>query len=180
MSKIFFTADTHFYHANIIRYCNRPFSNVINMNTKLIEKWNKKVKPNDTIYILGDFAFCNGELANTILQRLNGKKHLIRGNHDHFLTRKEFDKSHFEWVKDYHLLKTQHKGFKVKLALSHYPMYSWDSKYHGSIHLYGHVHDTEIEVDLGKSFNVGVDVNDFAPVSLNKIMERADEYDRNK
>ncbi|MGN1345353.1 MAG: metallophosphoesterase, partial [Eubacteriales bacterium] len=80
---IFYTADTHFGHANILRLCGRPFASVEEMNEKLIERWNEKVQPADTVYILGDMFFRTTEVES-ILERLRGKKHLIVGNHDDF------------------------------------------------------------------------------------------------
>ena len=76
------------------------------MNEKLIENWNSRVKANDEIYILGDFLYRgSGIEANNILAKLNGRKYLIKGNHDKFIDEKLFDKNHFIWIKDYHLLK---------------------------------------------------------------------------
>ena len=83
MEKIFFTSDTHFGHANIIKYCARPFASVQEMNRELIARWNAVVGPRDTVYHLGDFAFGKASEAPTFLRKLNGaKKILIRGNHD--------------------------------------------------------------------------------------------------
>ena len=83
---IYFTADTHFFHSNIINLCDRPFKNVDEMNKVLIRNWNSYITELDEIYILGDFLFKGtGGQANAILNTLNGKKYLIRGNHDKFL-----------------------------------------------------------------------------------------------
>lgn len=78
---IYFTADTHFGHENVIRFCNRPFSSADEMDEMLIQNWNSRVKDNDTVYILGDMFFRSAN-AESILQRLKGKKRLIIGNHD--------------------------------------------------------------------------------------------------
>lgn len=78
----FFTSDTHFGHANIIRLCNRPFQNVEEMNEVLIENWNKVVSKDDTVFHLGDFAFGGSSVWNSIIPRLNGHINLIIGNHD--------------------------------------------------------------------------------------------------
>lgn len=77
----FFTSDTHFGHANIIRLCNRPFEDVNEMNEKLIENWNKVVPENGTVFHLGDFAFGGSGLWNKVLDQLNGQIYLIMGNH---------------------------------------------------------------------------------------------------
>lgn len=80
--KIFFTSDTHFGHGNIIKYCNRPFVDKVEMDRVLIENWNAVVGPQDRIYHLGDFAFLKQDQMRDVLKKLNGEKILIRGNHD--------------------------------------------------------------------------------------------------
>lgn len=172
---IFFTADCHFSHANIIKYENRPFASTEEMEEVMCERWNSKVNPNDEVYILGDFIFGTGLEANRILRKLNGKKYLIKGNHDRFLKDKNFDSSLFVWVKDYHVLKHDNQIY----VLFHFPIQTWDRKHYGSIHLYGHVHsnisDHSLEVEISRSFNVGVDVNDFTPVSIVDINLKTEE-----
>lgn len=93
----YFIADTHFNHKNIIKYDDRPFSSVEEMNETMIQLWNSRVTQNDNVYILGDVGFGN---VDNILRRLNGNKYLIRGNHDKFLEKESFDKSLFVWIKD--------------------------------------------------------------------------------
>jgi calcineurin-like phosphoesterase family protein len=142
------------------------------MNEKMIEKWNKKVAITDQVYILGDFFFGKGEDAEKLIKRLNGQKFLIKGNHDSFL-RDKFNTSCFGWVKDYYVLKQNN----TKFVLFHYPIQVWDCKHHGSIHLYGHVHSNKenhhpLLAELGNAYNVGVDVNDFEPISLEEIMKK--------
>jgi len=78
----FFTADTHFGHANIINYSNRPFATVEEMNETLIRSWNSTVSPEDCAYILGDFAYRSAKPIEEYLKRLNGEKHLLSGNHE--------------------------------------------------------------------------------------------------
>ena len=178
---IYFTADTHFCHGNIIGSCNRPFTNVDEMNQTMIDKWNSYVKVRDEVYILGDFLYRgNGLDANNILSRLKGRKYLIKGNHEKYLTDPTFKPEAFEWVKDYHVLK--YEG--VEIIMFHYPMLSWHKSHHGSIHLYGHVHNGgdknpgfgEKLKSLGpRAYNVGVDVNDFYPVSIKAIIDKVKE-----
>ena len=135
---IYFTADTHFFHANIINLCQRPFSNVDQMNQKIINNWNTLISDKDEIYILGDFIHKgNGMDAENLIKNLNGKKYLIEGNHDNFLDDMNFNKSNFEWVKNYHVLNYQ----KIKLVLFHYPIFEWEGYFGDTIHLYGHVHN---------------------------------------
>ena len=172
---LYFTADTHFYHANIINICKRPFADVEQMNVALIQNWNSCVNYDDEIYILGDFMFKDGIKANNLLQRLNGKKYLIKGNHDRFIEEETFIKSNFEWIKDYYVLNYQ----RTKIVLFHYPIVEWDGYFKDTIHLHGHVHNCMRSADqqkrvsvLGKkAVNVGVDVNNFKPISIEKIIK---------
>ena len=169
MAELFFTADQHFHHKNIIRYENRPFASVKEMNEQLIARWNKVVGKRDRTIILGDFVFASEQAARDILQQLNGRKGFIKGNHDdERILRKLGDC--FEFVKDYCYLKTNYGHF----VLSHYPFMSWEGKSHGSFHLYGHVHSKEPQNkqpgDL--MYNVGVDVNNYTPVSVFEVLEK--------
>ena len=140
------------------------------MNNHLVKNWNACVGADDEIYILGDFAFGNGRDANYILRQLAGKKYLVKGNHDHlYLEDKDFDLSLFEWVKDFHILRHEHCDF----ALFHYPILEWPGFYEGAYHLYGHVHNRTPQMLhnlTGKAVNVGVDVQNFAPVSIQDIL----------
>lgn len=111
----FFTSDTHFGHKNIIEYCQRPFKTVDEMNQVLIDNWNAVVKPEDTIYHLGDVAFLKQEAAYKIIQQLNGNKILIRGNHDKGAG--AMNAMGFPEVHD----KLQIEINGQKLWLSHYP-----------------------------------------------------------
>ena len=170
---IYFTADLHLGHANIIKLCNRPFGDVDQMNETLINNWNARVQQQDEIYILGDFTMQPLEKASGYLSRLNGRKYFIRGNHDGFLHQLSSGSNGIEWVKDYHVLK--HEGRKI--ILFHYPIYEWDGYYRNTIHLFGHVHDKAITDTItaarGLAFCVGVDCHNFAPVSLQEVLDLA-------
>jgi len=175
---IFFTADTHFCHSNIIGSCNRPFNDVHEMNREMIGRWNSYVTARDEVYILGDFMYKGkGMEANEILSELNGRKYLIKGNHEKYLDDPAFNIKAFEWVKDYFVLK--YEGMEI--ILFHYPIMQWYKSHYGSIHLYGHVHNSaekypefaeKLKVLGNKAINVGVDVNDFYPVSIKQIVEQ--------
>lgn len=169
MAELFFTADTHFYHKNIIRYEHRPYASVPEMNEALIANWNKVVGPKDRVIHMGDFLFGGEKAAREILKRLNGRKSLIIGNHDDARLLQKIGDC-FEWVKPYAYLKTNYGHF----VLLHYPMLSWEGKSHGSIHLYGHVHSKEPQnIQKGDlMYNVGCDVNGYAPVSVFTILDR--------
>lgn len=92
---IYFTADTHFGHGNVIQYGHRPFQTAKEMDEALIQNWNRKVSSTDDIYILGDFTLKGPQQANALLKRLQGHKYLIRENHDGYVDRASFCKEHF-------------------------------------------------------------------------------------
>lgn len=168
--KTFFTADTHFRHKNIIKYCHRPFHSAEEMDEKLIRNWNDRVDYPDHVYILGDFGFGGHEKMADILCRLNGKKFFIRGNHDEQIDHPDLA-HYFEWVKDVHLLKVQDAGCAENhqmIWLSHYPHVSWPHMCHGSWHLYGHVHGLYDDAHL-RSVDVGVDCWNYAPVDYDYL-----------
>lgn len=166
--EVFATSDLHFGHAKIIEYENRPYKDVDEMDKKLIENWNDIVKEKDLVYILGDFSWYNGENTNKILKKLNGRKILIVGNHDErFLKDKKFDKTLFDEICEYKQIKYNKKVY----VLFHYPIAEHNGKMHGYIHLYGHIHSTnlQLEHELGVlCHNVGVDRNNYRPVNIRK------------
>lgn len=131
-----YIADLHFGHSNIIRFDKRPFNSVEEMNETLINNWNKKVKSNDTTYILGDFCWGKEPEWIDILNRLNGNKVLIRGNHDlKQMSRTLKDK--FLYIKDRHEISDCGK----KIIMSHYPELAYKSSYNPNVFMFhGHVH----------------------------------------
>ena len=137
------------------------------MNEVMLSKWNNKINKNDQVYILGDFAFGDSDSVYKLLNKLNGNKFLIKGNHDYFIKHKQIA-NQFAWIKDYYRLKYN----KLKIILFHYPIMTWDCKHYNSIHLYGHIHNNKLEHEQKNSYNVGVDVNNFEPVSLEEILEK--------
>lgn len=133
--NIWFTSDLHFGHRNILKFCaeSRPFADTDEMDTKIIDRINESVMPNHDFYILGDFSFHRDQAKNQeLFDRINGRKHLIIGNHD--------DKEIFGlgWESVSHLKEIRHNDQKI--VLCHYPMEHWNKSHRGSLHLYGHVH----------------------------------------
>jgi calcineurin-like phosphoesterase family protein len=159
--KIFFTADLHIGHRNIIKYSNRPFANEDEMNEALITNWNKTVGNTDNIYVLGDFSFA-GPRIEAIFKRLNGNKFLIKGNHDD----KHCTRLPWVWVKETYELRIDDDS----IWLSHYPHRSWNKSFHGAYHFYGHTHGHL--PDFGRSTDVGVDCWKYTPVSLEELKEK--------
>lgn len=129
----YYTSDLHFGHRNIINIESRPFKDLEEMEFKLVQNWNYKVCLTDHVYILGDFSFYRDKERNEyILNSLNGKKHLIVGNHDQFLNRANFDKSLFESIDD---IKVIH-DFNYGIVLCHYPIQVWYKQHQGYLHFY--------------------------------------------
>jgi calcineurin-like phosphoesterase family protein len=166
--NIFFVSDPHFFHQNVIKYCNRPFETVEEMNSTMIENWNKKVCPNDSIFLLGDVSFAKPEFTETILKQLNGNIYLVKGNHDWNL--RTLGK-YFCWEKDLVTIEvpdeTIQGGYRP-VVLCHYPLMTWDRMRYGSIQLFGHVH--EKWEGNNRQMNVGVDVNNFTPISYKEVL----------
>lgn len=156
---IWFTADTHYNHRNIIKYCNRPFKSTEEMNNCLIQNLNDKISKKDTIYHLGDFCMGNPEIYREQIQC--DKIILIKGNHD-----KNIDYKLFEGVYDLKDVFCYNKPF----VLCHYSLRVWNKKHHGAYHLYGHSHGTLDNYDL--SMDVGVDANNYYPVSAAEIIKK--------
>lgn len=168
---IFFTSDNHFGHTRIIEYCNRPFSSVREMDETMIERWNAVVTDDDQVFHLGDFAFGKPEFIADILRRLKGQIVIIKGNHDRKMAplRDRCDVKNF--------LAMRLDGFD--LLLKHKPNYFIEHWHGAQAHLCGHVHTswTQKRVADRAIYNVGVDVRDFTPVTLQQILNVAWEED---
>lgn len=170
MRNIFYTSDLHFGHYNIIKYENRPFNSIESMTEGLIQNWNSKLTKNDIVYILGDFAFQNRvnsiEDIQNILLRLNGEKHLIIGNHDNWVNKKQFNPRLFESINYYLEIKDKSRD----VILCHYPIENWNGMTYGSIHLHGHLHSNPTTLNRKNRFNVGTDNWNYFPVTLDEIL----------
>lgn len=163
---MWFTADTHFGHANIIEHSSRPFGTIEEHDEALIERWNEVVRPNDEVFHLGDFALTKpGRILET-LNRLNGRLSLVLGNHDRPFTRLPYlsDKLHFCG----HYRQLDYRGVKIKLF--HFPIESWHHWDRGSWHLHGHSHGKTAH--RGKRrVDVGVDCWGYRPVSFDELAD---------
>jgi calcineurin-like phosphoesterase family protein len=161
---IFFISDTHFYHKAILSLCNRSWAqNILDHNTQLIDAWNSVVTNADEVYHLGDFAYKTSRRnVENIINKLNGKKYLIHGNHE-----RKTPKEMFVWAKDYHEFEYNN----IQLVLFHYPIASWRRKYRGAIHVHGHSHG---KLDLGvNTLDVGVDNIGLRPMNIDTVIEKA-------
>lgn len=160
-----FTSDTHFGHANIIRYSNRPFSNEEEMDEALIANWNSKVQPGDTVYHLGDIFFCKEDRALSILRRLNGQKFLVFGNHDKLVKNSARVREQFAQCTDYKEVTIEDQ----KIILCHYPMITWNRSHRGSWMLHGHCHGSLVYPFEARIHDVGVDPNGLHPLSFEDV-----------
>lgn len=162
MADKWFISDTHFFHDNIIKYCNRPFKDAQEMNEMLILNWNKVVKPKDKVYHLGDVACGYGgddAKLGTLLRRLNGKKRLVVGNHDNL--KSVALHKHFEKLEMW-------KGFEEGFTCTHVP-YMLAHLRDGAYNVHGHVHNNSL--NNPNYINVSVEVRNYTPVSMDEIKE---------
>jgi len=156
-----FTGDEHLGHANILKYCNRPFSNTTEMDNEIIRRHNEVVGANDTVIHAGDFSLKHD--VSNYLQCLAGKNVFLKGSHDY-------------WGKDLNLSYLFEKHIEgIYVVVCHYCMRTWPRSFHGSIQLFGHSHG-KLQ-DLENQYDVGVDNNDFYPVSLKTILQKIDYAD---
>ena len=158
--RLFFTADTHFGHAGAIGLFRRPFNSVAAMDAAIEANWNRVVSPGDEVWHLGDVARRSGDVAG-LLQRLNGIKHLVRGNNDAPATA---EVTAWASVSDYVELTVDGSS----LVLCHYPFRSWDGQHRRSINLHGHSHGKL--KPLPCQYDVGVDARGFRPVTLAELL----------
>ncbi|MEH3039184.1 MAG: metallophosphoesterase family protein [Sphingomonas paucimobilis] len=157
---VFFTADTHFGDHRTINIQKRPFDSVATMDAVLIERWNAVVGPDDVVWHLGDVARRAADVP-ALLARLNGRKHLLRGNNDPDATA---DAVGWESVGNYAEIDLAGQ----RLVLCHYPFRSWNGQHRRALNLHGHSHG-RLKPML-RQYDVGVDVRDFAPATLEQII----------
>lgn len=184
-TKVFFTSDTHFGHSNIIKYCQRPFNSAEHMDEVLISNWNEVVSPQDIVFHLGDFCFGSDKEWIKILQRLNGTKYLILGNHD---LKKIANSSQ---IQDYFAdinMQMRVVVDKQKMLLNHYPFLCFEGGYQNVWQLFGHVHSSKHSTGLDKErlvhlfptqYDVGVDNNNYRPVSFAQVSQIITEQQAN-
>lgn len=177
---IYFTSDLHLGHHNIIKMQQRPFASTQEMNEALIATINQIVLPQDTLYILGDISHrLNTAEVEALVKRIRCHKVLIWGNHD----KHTLDPRLFHHMDNYEELHVRYNGRKYLFVLSHYPFEHWNKEEGGSIHLHGHCHGNhdynlkQLEAHRLR-YDVGVDANDYKPVSLADIIAFFDLNER--
>jgi calcineurin-like phosphoesterase family protein len=182
----FFTADTHWGHANVIEYCDRPWPDVAAMNAGLIERWNSRVQPNDTVYHLGDFGFGKPAFLHTILDQLNGDITLIEGNHDRQNLKGGYIRDRFKAIHSYLELKViEDDGFVRRVSMCHYESPTWRGKQKGHYRLYGHSHGGSLNEVMcphcdhrvfppSRKLDVGVDCHNYYPLAYAELKAQLD------
>jgi len=174
MVDVWFTSDFHFGHANIIRYCDRPFSSVAEMDEAILDRLNSCVKTTDHLYFLGDFCIGGPVAAASYRERIRSKKiQFTLGNHDKAI-KKIADQ--FVWVKEIAEVNVQNQP----IVLCHYAMRVWNRSHHGAWHLYGHSHSKLPAAEGSQSMDVCVDTNAFHPYHLDEIRTRLALIDNNE
>lgn len=164
--QTFFTADLHFGHRGMIDRGYRKFADIDEMDEAIVAAWNAKVpEKNARVYLLGDISFRPARDTYPLLRRLNGKLHLIRGNHDRSCENVAVQ-TLFESISDIKEVWAD----RQKLMLCHYAMMTWNGMHHGSWMLHGHSHGS-LPIDLGKPrMDVGIDCSsDYSPFSYSEV-----------
>lgn len=170
--KRFYISDTHFSHRNIIKFLDengnriRPFDSLEEMDNLIIENWNSTISPNDTVVHLGDVVINRKSLS--ILNNLNGRKILIRGNHDIFKL-----KDYLPYFDDIRAIEVKPKS---KVIFSHVPIHP-DSIKEGWVNIHGHTHQRSLNDN--RYFNISIEVMDYMPIEWNDLLERV-ERQRNE
>ena len=170
-TKVFVTSDTHFWHANIIRYCNRPWKTAEEMNDEMVRRWNSVVGKDDVVIHLGDFSFGSREKVKSVFDRLNGRIDLVMGNHDR-LRVSDYYAMGFHRVYDRPIL---YDGF---FLLSHAPV-QWVRDGDVYANVYGHVHDMEMyRTCTRNTFCACVERHEYRPVPFGDIKEAMKRMDK--
>lgn len=169
--NLFFTSDQHFGHANIIKYCNRPFKGVDDMDKAIIQRWNEVIPKDGIVFTMGDLSFKGGSGIDTYIHNLNGEIYTIVGNHDKY--KDLVNCKRFKQVTDMFDIIVNDDEFddgNQKLTLTHYPMTTWNQSHRGSWNLFGHHHGS-LNLPNPVQFDVGVDTHNFYPYSWQEVKE---------
>lgn len=165
------TSDLHFGHKNILKFCpqTRPYDNVDKMDEDMIQSWNRIVSPEDEVYILGDLSYREPSRTIYILNRLNGTKILVRGNHDEKLLK---DKKVRECFSEIHYYLEINFN-KTKVVMFHYPIAEWNGMHRGSVHLHGHLHGGKSGLEGYRILDVAFDATGQIVIPLEQAINTA-------
>ena len=174
---IYYTSDLHFGHRNVISFDKRPFADIDEMDQCLINNWNARIRPEDTVYILGDFCYKGGRATKWYLQQLKGRKVLIVGNHDGKTLQ---DSETMKYFEDARPMMHVTDGDK-QICLCHFPIAEWNGYYHGSWHIYGHIHNRKNETyefmrTREKALNAGCMINNYAPATFSELLQNNQNF----
>lgn len=186
-SKIYFTSDSHYFHENILNFCKRPFENVQEMNKRIVENWNNKVPTDGIVFHLGDFSWGGYQQWKQIREQLNGEIILIKGNH---CLKNITPTAHSLFKKVVFQMRIEIEGRRI--WLNHFPLLCYSGTYRDfnglEFNLFGHTHlSNHLSRNNGKDcdrcfqmlfptqYDVGVDFNEFAPISWKEVDERIKE-----
>ena len=171
--RTWITSDLHFGHTNIMKFCPQSrarFKNDVNfMNEEMVREWNACVQPEDTVYILGDVAFLPATKAAEYMNRCNGTKILIEGNHDRKALKDPSFRNSFKEVHKY--LDINYNGHKI--VMFHYPIAEWDQMHRGAIHFHGHLHGGESGLEKFRARDMGMDATGFIVVEMERAINDA-------
>ena len=171
--KTFITSDLHFGHKNIMKFCPvtraRFRDDVSYMNEAMVKEWNDMVTPEDLTYILGDVAFMSGSDAGRIVNRLNGTKILVEGNHDRKTLMDATFRNAFAEVHKY--LDINYNG--TKCVMFHYPIAEWDQMHRGAVHFHGHLHGNKSGLEGFRALDAGMDATGFIVQDMDLMIAKA-------
>ena len=171
--KVWFTSDLHFWHKNICKYCDRPYESLEEMHEAIIANWNSVVQNDDDVFLLGDMGFCGIEKLRVLIARLNGKIHLVQGNHDSDkVVNSLYDSGYIHSVCD--VIQVTVVGDEEcpnqDLTLCHYPWSDWPNKERGAWMIHGHQHQLPHMPSCSTAhWDIGLDRNNMFPVSFEQL-----------
>jgi len=169
---LYFISDTHFGHKNVIKFNNRPFDDIQQHDNMLVDYWNSVVPKDGIVFHQGDFALkLRSNKLKWILESLNGKIYLCLGNHERDIIKRKWSKDYFIDIQNRYEIEI-YNGLKIEniIIADHFPLYSWWRKEMGSIHTYGHMHSHLS--GIVNSYNVGVDFNNYKPISYYNLIKK--------
>lgn len=167
------TSDLHFGHKNIMNFCpdsrSRFRNDVDYMNEAMVREWNDLIEPSDLVYILGDVAFLPAQKAAETVNRLNGTKILVEGNHDRKALNDPTFRKCFKEVHKY--LDINYDGTKV--VMFHYPIAEWDQMHRGAVHFHGHLHGGESGMEEFRCRDMGMDATGMIAITMEDAIKDA-------
>lgn len=171
--RTYITSDLHFGHTNIMKFCPQSrarFKNDVNyMNETMVAEWNSIVEPEDMVYILGDVAFLPAQKASEYMERCNGRKILVQGNHDRKLLNDPRFRRCFEEI--HHYLDITYNGYKI--CMFHYPIAEWDQMHRGALHFHGHLHGGVSGLEAFRARDMGMDATGFIVIEMERAINDA-------